>query len=345
MLNDMQINKNIKNKSEQALIQTNIPLKEKNWFKTGGAAKFYCEPTNKLEFQQAILFAKENNLEIFLLGEGANILISDEGFNGLVIHPKLIAIEIIESNNEFSLINAQAGTSFQSLIDFCLNNNLLGLEEFSGIPGTVGGAVYINIHYFEFLLSQFLVSATVIKKDSGELLNVDNQWFKFGYNTSTLHQNNYYLVDATFKVKNCSSLEASYARGRSDETIRHRMRRYPNLGTCGSFFRNFHEDEVKLIIQNKKMTFIAYYLDKLGIKGELQVGDAKVSYQHANMIVNLGNATSTDIFNLTKKIQELVKEEFGIIPRPECQLIGFNNYNTLETHQKNPLKDSHSMDQ
>jgi UDP-N-acetylmuramate dehydrogenase len=76
------------------------------------------------------------------------------------------------------------------------------------------------------------------------------------------------------------------------------------------------------------MIYVAYYLDKIGIKGNLKVGDAIVSYQHANMLVNLGNATSDDLINLAKKMQELVKENFGIIPQPECQLVGFN---------KNPL--------
>lgn len=314
------INKNI----QTDFIKTNVSLKDKNWFKTGGNAKFYCEPTNEFEFQEAIIFAKENNLEIFVLGEGANILISDNGFNGLVICPKLKQISIKTKENDFSLVSAQAGVVFQDLIDFCLKNNMLGLQEFSGIPGTVGGSVYINIHYFEFLLSQFLTEATVIEKETGNLLKVDNKWFNFGYNTSTLHEKKHYLVDATFKVKNCTDLQAAYEKGRSDETIRHRLRRYPNLGTCGSFFRNFHENEVTLEVQNRKMIFVAYYLDKLGIKGELQVGDAKVSFQHANMLVNLGDATSTDILELSKKIQKMVKEKFGIIPQPECQFIGFD---------------------
>ncbi|OGB83830.1 UDP-N-acetylenolpyruvoylglucosamine reductase [candidate division TM6 bacterium RIFCSPHIGHO2_12_FULL_32_22] len=317
-------NQPIKPEIKSNLIQNNIPLKDKNWFRTGGEAKFYCQPIDENQFKEAILFAKINNLEIFVLGEGANILISDDGFDGLVIHPKLNHISILSEENDFYSVLAQAGTSFQNLIDFCLNNNLLGLEEFSGIPGTVGGSVYINIHYFEFLLSKFLVNATVIDFN-GNILKVDNSWFNFGYNSSTLHNKEYFLVDAIFKLKRCSDLEAAYAKGRRDETIRHRLRRYPNLGTCGSFFRNFYESEVKLEVQNKKMIFVAYYLDKLGIKGELQVGDAKISYQHANMIVNLGNATSTDIFNLAKKVQELVKEKYGIVPRAECQLIGFKN--------------------
>ena len=133
----------------------------------------------------------------------------------------------------------------------------------------------------------------------------------------------YYLLDATFKVKKASAVETAYARGRRAEIIRHRNARYPSKNTCGSFFRNFFDHEVSLISNGKKVIWVAYYLDKLGVKGALQKGDATVSYQHANMIVNQGNATSTDIIALARSMQEMVNKEFGIIPQPECRLIGF----------------------
>src|SRR4030095_7596902 len=153
---------NAAKKSNSQLIQTNIPLADKNWFGTGGAARFYCEPTTISEFQEAILYTNIHNLDIFILGQGANILISDNGFDGMVIRPSLTAIDVITVHDTFSLVKADAGVTMPHLINYCLDNNLLGLEEFSGIPGTVGGSVYINLHYFEFLLANFLVSATVI---------------------------------------------------------------------------------------------------------------------------------------------------------------------------------------
>lgn len=302
----------------QYLIQQNIPLKNKNWFGTGGNANFYSEPKDVESFINAINFANKNKLEVFILGEGANILISDEGFDGLAIRPQLKNI-IFE--NEFVI--AQTGVSFQNLINVCLENNLIGLEEFSGIPGTVGGSVYINIHYFEFLLSDFLVSATVINKSNGQILKVDKAWFNFGYNQSTLQDKKYFLIDATFKLKKVDDLKTAYAKGKKDEIIRHRSKRYPQKGTCGSFFRNFYENEVTLMSAGKKLIYVAYYLDKIGIKGELKIGDAMVSYQHANMLVNLGNATSYDIIKLAKQMQNLVKEHFNIVPQSECQLVGF----------------------
>ena len=332
-------------------IAPSISLKEYTWFKTGGPARFFAQPTNAYEFAQALEFADSLKLDIFVLGEGANILVSDDGFDGLVIRPQLQQIEIFKSevsdrgccNHAIApantqhlhyleqhannvLVIAQAGVSLARLITWCLERNIIGLEEFSGIPGTVGGSVFINLHYFEYLLEQFLVSAHVIDKRTGIIQEVDRGWFNFGYNQSTLQQGNHYLIDATFALKQVGDIETAYAKGRSIEIIRHRSRRYPPKNTCGSFFRNFYEHEVSLEDNNKKMIFVAYYLDKIGVKGNLHIGDAKVSYQHANMIVNQGNATSADIINVARKMQDLVFEKYGIIPQAECRFVGFKEY-------------------
>jgi len=310
-------------------IQRDIPLAPKTWFKTGGAARYYCEPLTAEEYPEALKFAENEGLDIFVLGEGANILISDDGFPGLVIRPENTGIEIEGEETSNTLIRAGAGASMEAVINFCLEHNLAGLEEFSGIPGTIGGAVYINLHYFDHLLSDFLVKGTVINRETGEIEEVSADWFQLGYDTSRLHRKDYYLLDATFAVTRVSDAETAYASGRRDETIRHRNRRYPESHTCGSFFRNFQEDEVTITSNGTLMIFVAYYLDKLGIKGELSVGDAAVSFQHANMIVNRGEATSADIASLARTMQSLVKERFDIVPQPECQLIGFQDYPLL----------------
>lgn len=307
------------------LIQQNISLADKNWFGTGGTSTWYAEPTTAHEFQYALQFAQKHHAPIFILGHGANILISDQGFNGLTIRPQLITISAQPATPDTALVTAGAGVSFENLIQFCFKNNYVGLHEFSGIPGTVGGSVYINIHYFEYLLSNFLVSATIIHRTTGNLLTIDNAWFNFGYNQSTLQQHEYFIVDATFKVQKVTDLACAYAQGRHDEMVRYRGRRYPQSGTCGSFFRNFFEHEVTQENAGRKMIYVAYYLDKLGIKGQLSVGGAVVSHQHANMIFNTGNATSHDIITLARTMQKMVHDNFGILPQPECQLIGFTN--------------------
>lgn len=311
------------------LIQENIPLHDKNWFGTGGAARFFCEPRTETEFQEALKFAHEQQLPLFVLGLGANILISDNGFNGLVIRPQLTSITHTQADTSVTL-TAGAGASLHDVITYCLHHNILGLEEFSGIPSSVGGALYINVHYYEFLLAQFVQEAQIIHKQTGAIETVSASWFEFGYNKSHLQTHEHFILNATFRLTPCTDLESAYARGRSAEIIRHRTSRYPSKNTCGSFFRNFHDHEVHLSINNKKMIHVAYYLDKIGVKGALRSGGACVSHQHANMLVNNGNATSQDIINLARSMQQRVFYEFGILPQSECLFIGFDAHPLLE---------------
>ncbi len=315
------------NNTHSCLIEKSIPLADKNWFGTGGSAAFFAAPKSAHEMQDAVRFARAQALDVFLLGSGANMLVSDEGVDGLVIKPQLAEIVHRDGDTDCAWVTAGAGVDLDDLITYCLAHNFLGLEEFSGIPGTVGGAVFINLHYFEFLLSHFLVGATVLDIQTNKLQAVDASWFAFGYNISTLHEGNHILVDATFKLRKTVHVhERFYAQGRRDEIIRHRAKKYPTKNTCGSFFRNFHEDEVRHEINGKKAIWIAYYLDKIGVKGELRIGDAQVSHQHANMIVNLDSATTDDIIGVARKMQELVLHAFGIVPQPECRLVGFKKY-------------------
>ncbi|NDD54618.1 UDP-N-acetylmuramate dehydrogenase [bacterium] len=302
-------------------IAQDVPLAEKNWFCTGGKARFYAEPTTADAFAQALAFARERDLPVLVLGEGANMLVSDAGFAGLVIRPQLGEISF-----QGDLVTAGSGVSMPSLIEVCLANNRIGLEEFSGIPGTVGGSVYINIHYFQFLLHHFLVSARVICAKTGAVSEVDNAWFNFGYDTSRLLAKEHFLIDATFKLKHVEPLQSAFARGRSVEIIRHRRQRYPYANTCGSFFRNFHAQEVPFEVQGKKICFVAYYLESVGVKGSLRVGNAVVSHQHANMLVTEPGATSDHVVQLARTMQQRVFERFGIVPQPECQLVGFDAY-------------------
>jgi len=305
------------------IIQENIPLIDKNWFRTGGPARYFCSPHTQNKFRDALLFAQQHDLQIFILGHGANVLINDAGFDGLIIQPQLKNISIQEENDQIALVTAQAGCSIAEVIQYCFAHNISGLEEFSGIPGTIGGAAYINLHYFEFLLAHFIVDARIIHKDSGTIEKVSTQWFSYGYNYSTLIHKKQYIIDVTFRLKKISDTECAYARGRSNEIIRHRQKRYPQEGTCGSFFRNFFPHEVLLEKNKQKIIWIAYYLDKIGVKGQLNVGNAYVSHQHANMIVNHHNATTGDIIKLARTMQKLIKKNFDILPHPECQLVGF----------------------
>ncbi|MBF0206593.1 MAG: FAD-binding protein [Oligoflexia bacterium] len=325
-------------------IQKNISLADKNWFKTGGAAAYYSTPQTSAEFTESILYAVSNQLPVFVLGEGANILISDDGYPGVVIHPKLkkIAIDNLDTRN---IVTAEAGVTLQDLIDYLTANNYEsiiypthqnritsasndlgnGLVEFSGIPGTIGGSVYINVHYFQYFLSNFLLSAELIAKENGKIFSVDENWFKFDYDDSRLQEKQHYLLRASFQLKKINDLESAYQRGRRDEIIRHRQQRYPTSNTCGSFFRNFKLEEIPFEIHGKKILNVAYYLDQLGIKGELSFGKARVSPQHANMLITSDGAISADIINLAQEMKKRLWDRFHLTPHLECQLIGFGD--------------------
>jgi len=310
------------------MIQKNVPLSDKNWFQTGGTAAHFATVETQQQFQEALTYAQTHTLDIFVLGGGANVLISDEGFDGLIIHTKLNSVTHKYFDDNSIMVSAGAGVTLPDLINYCLDHNILGLEEFSGIPGTVGGSAYNNLHYFQFSLADFLNSGTIIDRATGKITEVPASWFKLGYDSSELHNKKQYLVSATLKLKKGNDLEVSHARGRQKEIIRHRCSRYPTTGTCGSFFRNFHTDEVTKTIAgtDKKMIYVAYYLDKIGVKGELSVGDAIVSHQHANMLVNKGNATSQELLEVVRAMQKKVYDAYGIIPQPECELVGFKKY-------------------
>ena len=310
-------------------ILKNVLLAEKVWFETGGKAEYFTQPISIDDCLDVVDFSHKNKLKITILGLGANVLVSDDGINGLVIQPKINTISCIDKDEHTVMVTAGSGVTIEDLINYCLDNSILGLEEFSGIPSTVGGAAYINLHYFQFFISQFITSATILDLELNIVFVVDLSWFEYGYDTSKLLSKKYCLLDATFTLKKCSVFEAAYARGRSHEIIRHRKQRYPYKGTCGSFFRNFHPDEVTIESNGKKMIYAAYYLDKIGLKGSLKIGNAGVSYQHANMIVNLGGAYSSDIISVARFMQEKVKKEFNIILKPECELLGFKTYPLL----------------
>ena len=304
-----------------------VSLANKNWFCTGGSARWYSEPQTIQECSEAIVWAHAHAIPLFFLGLGANTLVSDNGFDGLVIKIGIKTITMREDADSV-FVTAGAGATIEELIQYSLEHNAIGMEEFSGIPGTVGGSVFINIHYFEFFIARFLTEAQLVHTVDGSICTVDKEWFNFGYDYTTLHTQPYAVISATFALKKCTATESAYAAGRSYEIIRHRTHRYPSVYTCGSFFKNFDEKDITVLINGKKITAIAYYLDKLGLKGTLSCGGASVSTKHANMIVSSPRATTADIVAVARIMQQSVYEAYGLMPQSECRFLGFD---------KNPL--------
>ncbi|MBR5623537.1 FAD-binding protein [bacterium] len=300
-------------------MRNDIPLAPLNWFKTGGNAEFFSEPQTLEDALSDLAFAKKEGLEVNVLGEGANTLVSDSGCKGLVLRPANKEIALCE-RPEGLVLEAGCGANMQDVIDYALNNRALGLEEFAGLPGTIGGAAFINAHFFEFFLADFLLSAKVISLD-GSVQEVGKDWFEYGYDVSRLHREKWLVWSVKFLLKPGGEFETAFAKGRAYEIIRQRSRRYPKERTCGSFFRNFLPEEAQ-----GKVASVAFYLDKIGVKGTLSCGQAIVSRKHANMLETKEGATSADVVCLAREMQKLVYKNFGLTPVPECRFLGFPSF-------------------
>lgn len=316
-------------------VERDVSLKKYNWFETGGSAKYLAQPQTIAAFLEVIRFAQSHALQVKILGKGANSLISDEGFNGVIIimpKEKPYYEYICQS---YGLLTLSAGDSIENAIHFIFEEaSLFGLEEFSGIPSSIGGALFINLHYFEFLISQFLEKATVYSIKEQKVEEVSPQWFCFGYDNSKLKEDkNYILLNATFKLFRGTPLQIAYAKGRSKEIIRHRESRYPYQRTCGCFFKNFSAEQVSANHEGKKIIAAGYYLEQVGVKGNLKIGNSYVSSKHANMITHNGKGESQEIITIARIMQEKVFQQFSLVLEPECELIGFTQYplHTKET--------------
>lgn len=316
-------------------IQENVSLNNYNWFGVGGNARYLAIPQSISEFQEVIQFACQHNFPVKVIGVGANILISDEGYEGIIIKLPTSGITHKYISPSEGLLKVNSGVSIEEAINYCLETAFLfGLEEFSGIPSSVGGALFINLHYFEFLIEQYVYKATIFDIEKNIIFEVDKEWFEFGYDMSKVKKNkNYIILDATFILKRGDSKDQFFAKGRSQEIIRHRVKRYPHKRTCGCFFRNFMADEIPFEIEGKKVLAAGYYLDLVEARNNLRVNYCFVSSRHANMITHDGQGTAQDIIAVAKIMQERVYKKFGLLLQPECELIGFKTYplHTIQT--------------
>tara|TARA_B100000315_G_C14458141_1_gene532429 strand:+ start:31 stop:930 length:900 start_codon:yes stop_codon:yes gene_type:complete len=297
-------------------IEKNIKLAPFTYFKIGGKAKFFCEPKIEKDFENAFKFARDENLPTFAMGQGANILVSDKGFQGLVIKPK---------NNQITtkgnIVSAQAGATIEDVIKKSLKSNLIGLEDFSGIPSSVGGALYINLHYFDALIENFVDSALVFNKKTLKTRLVKKSWFKFSYDDSRLKTDkDFILLEANLKLKKVRDNKKYEAIGKSKEITRTRERRYPSEPSVGSIFQNLSDqDQKKHKLPTKSVAFL---IDSCGLKGT-KVGDAQISPKHANVIVNNRKAKADDVLKLANLIKKKVKRKFGVNLQFEAELVGF----------------------
>lgn len=295
-------------------LRRGVPLGPFTTFKIGGPAALYYEARTDDELARAIIAARDSGVAFFLLGLGANILVGDGGYDGLVIHNHARHTKV---DHETNRLWAESGAIvYPDLIDLAIQHELSGLEHYAGIPSTVGGALWQNLHFLApppkrertMFIAEVVHSAEMLMEDgSRETVGVD--FFEFGYDQSRLHHTDEIVLSATFQLE-----PADPARLREivDANLEWRSDRHPPLDTepsAGSIFKKLEGIGAGRLI------------DECGLLGA-RIGGAEVTHRHANILINREGATASDVMGLIGTIQRTVKERLGHELEPEISFIG-----------------------
>ncbi len=289
--------------------QKDIVLAPYTTYKIGGPADYFFVAKTKEELIGAVVMARKENMPFFILGAGANVLIGDKGYRGLVIKNETKAVAV-KSN----MITAESGVMISDLIETAAGYNLSGLEHFAGIPSTVGGAMWQNLHFLspdrtKTVFIEEIVDSAELFNEEGNIIHAGKEFFKFGYDYSILHDQKLIVTEVTFKL---APMAGNQIRNQISENLKWRNEKQPQLyefPSCGSVFKKIEGIGAGRLI------------DQSGLKG-LIVGGVKVSEKHANYLVNTGGATAQDVVSLIGIIQNKVKFETGSNLEPEINLIG-----------------------
>lgn len=284
-------------------IKENVSFKTLTTYKTGGVCKYLISPFEVLALIELLKVLKENNIKFKIFGNGSNILASDKVYDGVII--RLDKFNKVKVDGD--IVYAEAFVNLVSLSLTCLNNNLTGFEWASGIPGTVGGACYMNAGAYLKSVSDVLISVTVLDEDYN-VLEISLKDLEFGYRKSNLMDKGYIILGAKFKL----------SKGNYDDILNliteRRERRYKsqplNYPSAGSVFRNPDGD------------YAGRLIEECNLKGYVK-GGAKISDMHANFIVNYNNATSSDVKDLIELAKLKVHEKFNIDLKCEQELFNW----------------------
>lgn len=294
-------------------ISQNELLKNHTTFQIGGPADKFYEPENFEELTGIIKECKSKNIKYFLLGGGSNLVFSDKGFRGAVICTrKLNKITQIEPG----LVMAEAGATMKELVEFCTDNGLSGFEEFAGLPGTVGGALFMNARCFDKSVSENIYKTIWIEEEGGNYtareISFEEDAKNWDYKKSPFQNSRKIIKAGVFKVTPVETQEGRAAiRAKCEGYIKGREDRgHFKFPSAGSVFKNNHDfgkPSGKLI-------------DEAGLRG-YRIGGAQIAEFHGNFIVNTDGASAEDVRGLVKKAQDTVREKFGFNLEPEIIFI------------------------
>lgn len=278
------------------------PLSHYTFTKTGGPADLLAFPKSIAEIQQLLAYAKDNNLPLTFIGNASNLIVKDGGIRGLVMI--LTAMKKIEAHG--NLVTADAGARLIDTTEAAYQAGLTGMEFAAGIPGSVGGAVFMNAGAYGGEVKDCLQSATVLTR-AGELKTYTNAEMHFSYRHSLVQTNGDIVVKATFGLRPGNLVAI---REQMDNLNAQRAAKQPlEYPSCGSVFKR------------PVGHFVGPMIQKAGLQGHI-IGGAQISTKHAGFIVNIGGATATDYMNMIHLVQKTVAEKFDVQLEPEVRIIG-----------------------
>lgn len=273
-------------------------------FQAGGKADLLVIPYNEEELKTILQRIAEQKVPLVVMGKGTNLLVRDGGYHGIIIRLEEAFSSIAVEGNE---LVAGAGASLSAIARAAMEQNLSGLEFASGIPGSVGGGVFMNAGAYGGELKDVVRQVRVISCNGSQTRTVENEEMAYGYRHSSLMSTREIVLEASFCLS-CGIREDIVAKMK-DFNDRRNTKQPMELPSAGSFFKRPH----------------GFYAGKLiedaGLKG-VTVGGAQVSPKHSGFIVNIGNATASDIISLMKVVQATVMDQFGVIIEPEVRIIG-----------------------
>ena len=292
------------NNKTASLCLMNESLKKHTTYGIGGPADLMIFPKSKQDLIKVIEIINENKIQLTILGSGSNVLVSDNGIRGAVISLKNSLKQIEVDDN---ILYAECGTMLGKIVKHAVKNNLIGLENLNGVPGTLGGALIMNAGAWGGEISENLIHVEVINSKS-EIQKIQKKDLNFSYRQSSFNKDDI-LLSAKFNLKKADKdiikenfIEAQSGRKKSQPL---------NKRSAGSLFKN------------PKNNSAGKLLDEAGLKG-FSIGDAKISEKHANFFINDGDATSKDMLMLIKKAHKEVKDKFNVNLSLEVKLMGFN---------------------
>ncbi len=289
-----------------------VPLAPLTTFKIGGPADVLYDATSADDLASAITTAHAVGTPFFVLGLGANVLVGDRGFRGLVIRNTAAQLEFPSA----SAVRAESGLVMAELIRITVARGLSGLEHYVGIPSTVGGAVWQNLHFLSpapdrdrTMFIADVVESVELLTAAGERITVDREAMRFGYDTSRLHGSGDVALAVTFRLarEDPATLQRIMQENLSWRGSRHPwLEHYPSAGS---------------IFQKIEGVGAGRLIEQCGLKGH-RIGNAQISHIHANIIINLGGATAADVRALITLAQQSVHEQFNHHLEPEIGFIG-----------------------